>query len=379
VIAMTPVTQRAEPVAPAAGVTPRLERRRAVRLALPRRTLPRHLLLAGGALLVLFAASARVDAFTDYNFAAIAYLAIAAAGLTVLTGVNGQVSLGHGALMAIGAYTTAVVTIHLHLPVGVTIVTAVASAAVAGLIVGIAAARLRGPYLAGATLALAVAVPQLATHFSGTLGGEQGLPVPPLFHPAALGATFPDERWLAWISFVAAAAAFVLLANLKRGRFGRSLRAVRDDESAAALAGIPVARIQVLAFVVSAACAGLAGALFAYWAGLTAPSGFTLGLSLQLLTAIVVGGIGSLPGAVWGSALLVYLPTWTNHLATRFSLPASVGNNLPLAIYGVVLVVVMLGFPEGIHGAFRRAAARLRRERPPAGGDPEGVVPPVAH
>jgi branched-chain amino acid transport system permease protein len=330
--------------------------------------------LAVVALVALFALSSRVDAFTDYNLAAIASLAIAAAGLTVLTGVNGQVSLGHGALMAIGAYATALVSIHLHLPVALTIASAVVTSILAGLIVGVAAARLRGPYLAGATLALAVAVPQLATHFSGTLGGEQGLAVTPLFHPAGLGPTFPDERWLAWVSFVAAAGAFVLLANLKRGRFGRSLRAVRDDEVAAALAGIPVARIQVLAFVISAGAAGLAGSLFAYWSGIAAPSGFALGLSLQLLTAIVLGGVGSLTGAVWGAALLVYLPTWTNHLATRFSLPASVGNNLPLAIYGVVLIVVMLGFPEGIQGALRRAAARIRRDRPPE----EGVMPPVS-
>ena len=117
---------------------------------------------------------------------------------------------------------------------------------------------------------------------------------------------------------------------------------MHDNETAARLAGIDVGRVQVVAFVISAACAGLAGSLFAYWAGITAPTGFSLQLSLQLLSAIVIGGLGSLWGAVWGSIILVVLPVWTSNLAGNLNLSSDITNNLPLAVYGAVLVVAML-------------------------------------
>src|SRR5207237_10028574 len=116
------------------------------------------------------------------------------------------------------------------------------------------------------------------------------------------------ERWVAWIALAAAVVTMLLLANLLRSAPGRAFKAVRDNEAAAALAGIDVARTQVLAFVISAACAGLAGALFAYWSGITSPAGFSLGLSLQLITAIVIGGVGRLAGPVRGSIVLGLLP-----------------------------------------------------------------------
>jgi branched-chain amino acid transport system permease protein len=331
-------------------------------MRLPRSTLLRQglffLLLA----VVLIAATYLLDAFTNYNIAGIAIFAIAAAGLTVLTGINGQLSLGHGALMAVGAYTTSLLLkVHPGFPFLLTLLAAIVSTGLAGGIIGVAAARLRGPYLAGATLALAVGLPQLAIHFGGTLGGNQGLTVVPPTAPAALGGDFPEERWLAWIAIVAALITLFLLANLVRGATGRTLRAVHDNETAARLAGIDVARVQVLAFVVSAACAGLAGSLFAYWVGITAPGGFGLQLSLQLLSAIVIGGLGSLTGAVLGSFVLVYLPVWTSQLATNLSLPSDITNNLPLAVYGAVLVFAMLVLPRGIQGTVATLAGASRR------------------
>jgi len=152
-----------------------------------------------------------------------------------------------------------------------------------------------------------------------------------------------------------------LLANLVRGATGRTLRAVHDNETAAQLAGIDVARVQVKAFVISAACAGLAGSLFAYWVGITAPTGFGLQLSLQLLSAIVIGGLGSLTGAVWGAIILVYLPVLTSGLANNLNLSSDITNNLPLALYGAVLVVAMLLFPRGIQGTVASLAGAGRR------------------
>jgi branched-chain amino acid transport system permease protein len=329
---------------------------------LPRSTVLRHALFFLPLAVGLLAVTYLFNAFTNYNIAGIAIFAIAAAGLTVLTGVNGQLSLGHGALMAVGAYTTSLLLkVQPQFPFLLTLLAAIVSTGLAGGIIGVAAARLRGPYLAGATLALAVGLPQLAIHFGSVLGGNQGLTVVPPTAPAALGGNFPGEQWLAWIAIVAALITLFLLANLVRGATGRTLRAVHDNETAARLAGIDVARVQVLAFVISAACAGLAGSLFAYWVGITAPTGFGLQLSLQLLSAIVIGGLGSLWGAVWGSIILVLLPVWTSGLASNLNLSSDITNNLPLAIYGAILVVAMLVFPRGIQGTVASLAGAGRR------------------
>jgi branched-chain amino acid transport system permease protein len=289
--------------------------------------------------------------YINYNVAGIAIFAISAAGLTVLTGINGQVSLGHGALMMIGAYTTSVLLQwHPDLPLILMLLASIATTGVAGAIIGLAGARLRGPYLAGATLSLAVALPQVPTHFASVFGGNQGISVPPPTPPSALGAAFDPQLWLTWICLAAAVVTFFLLANLVRGATGRRLRMVRDNEVAARLAGVDVARTQVLAFVISAACAGLAGSLFAYWVSITSPTGFTLNLSLSLLTAVVIGGLGSLTGAVLGSFVLVYLPVYTGGLVSSLNLPSNVTNNVPLAVYGIVLIVAILVFPRGFAG-----------------------------
>jgi branched-chain amino acid transport system permease protein len=314
------------------------------------------------AILLLVLTSFVFDPFTNYNITEVAIFSISAAGLTVLTGINGQVSLGHGALMMIGAYTTSVLlTWHNDLPLILVVLVSILTTGIAGAIVGIAGARLRGPYLAGATLALAVALPQVPSHFASVFGGNQGLSVPTPNPPAFLGADFSPEQWLAWITLAAAVITFFLLANLVRSATGRRFRMVRDNEVAARLSGIDVGRTQVLAYVISAACAGLAGSLFAYWVTVTSPSGFTLTLSLSLLTAVVIGGLGSLSGAILGSFILVYLPLWTGGLASSLNLSSNVANNVPMAIYGIVLVVAILVFPRGIAGGVASLVHMARR------------------
>jgi branched-chain amino acid transport system permease protein len=305
-----------------------------------------------------YALSVSVSDFANSEIATVALFVIAIAGLSMLTGGTGQLSLGHGALMAVGAYSYAELESHQpHVPLVVGLVVAVGATALAGLLLGVAAARLRGPYLAGVTLALALAAPQLADHY---FNSDQGVPVnltPP--------STIQSDHWFAWIAMLCALLTLVLLANLRKSRFHRSFTAVRDDEIAASLAGISVARTQVLAFVLSAGCAGLAGALLAI-ADLGATSGlFPLTLSIQLIAGMVIGGMGSLVGAVWGAVLIVYIPIWLDDLVNSPS--STLAANLPQVVFGLLIIGVVLVAPTGLQGALGKATQlarrRLRRSR----------------
>ncbi|HEY1597381.1 MAG TPA: branched-chain amino acid ABC transporter permease [Thermoleophilaceae bacterium] len=362
----TPTPALAPEVAGRGGGTPGPDgKSRLRRVRLPRQTLVRNLLLALAFGVLLYLLSESISSFNNLRLATIAYYFTALAGLTVLTGLNGQISLGHGALMAVGAYSTAILTSRTGFPLGAALLASAAITAVVGVAVGAAASRLRGPYLAGATLAFAIGLPGLADKYPSAFGGENGISVAPPTPPASLGLTFPLERWEAWIACLCALIVFVVLANLLRSRVGRAFRAVRDDEVAAQLSGLNVARTQVLAFVVSAACAGVAGGALVVVTQLAAPGAFQLSLSLALLTGIVLGGLGSLAGALWGAIALVYLPQWSDDLAHSISLSNNVQSNLPLALYGIVLIGVIVAAPQGIQGALRGLArmanARLRK------------------
>jgi branched-chain amino acid transport system permease protein len=337
------------------------------------------LLVLGGA--ILFVASELFSAYNDLQLASGAYYFCALAGLTVLAGVSGQISLGHGALMAVGAYTVALLIGKESWSVAPALAAAVAVTAIIGVPVGAAASRLRGVYLAGATLAFAVGLPALADRFPGTFGGENGLTINPPTPPSWLGSSFPLERWEAWIACICALIVFFILYNLTQSGVGRAWRGVRDDEIAASLCGLRVGNLQTRAFIVSAACAGLGGGVLALVLQLAAPGSFQLPLSLYLLAGVVVGGLGSLAGAMWGAALLVLLPGWSNDLGHAFSLSTKVYANLPLAIYGAVLILAMLVWPTGIQGALRTGAAKLRTivraQRPQAPSGPADE-PPVS-
>ncbi|MGO9558093.1 MAG: branched-chain amino acid ABC transporter permease [Acidimicrobiales bacterium] len=327
-------------------------------LRLPTQPLLRHLLLAlvGGA--VLFAITTSISNYDNLELAEIGWYAIAIAGLSVLTGVSGQISLGHGAFMAVGAYSAGLMMEHYDLPLIVPILVAIAAAAVVGALVGLPATRLWGPYLAGVTLALALAVQDLPNKFSSLFNGDQGI----IVNPPTPAGTVPAERWLAWISLFGAVIGMVFLANFLRSRFGRSLRAVRDDEIAAMASGLKPARLRVLAFAVSAAAAGLAGGLFALWSGIVSPDSFSLFLSIQLLAGMVIGGSGTLLGAWWGALALVYIPQWTQSMSGDFKFPAAVSANLENAVFGLLIIVVMMLAPSGIQGFINSSWSYLTRQ-----------------
>jgi branched-chain amino acid transport system permease protein len=330
---------------------------------LGRSTLLRSLCWAILAAVAFVLASELASAYQNLQLATGAYYFAALAGLTVLAGLSGQISLGQGAFMAVGAYTVTLLIGNEGWALVPALCAAVVVTTLIGIPVGVAASRLRGPYLAGATLAFAVGLPALADKFPGTFGGENGLTINPPTPPSFLGSSFPLERWEAWIAGAGAVIVLFVLYNLTQSGLGRSLRAVRDDEIAASVCGLHVGRAQTIAFVVSAACAGLGGGMLAVVLQLAQPGAFPLQLSLSLLTGVVLGGLGSLVGAIWGAAVLVLLPNWTNDLAHSFSLSTNVSSNLPLAIYGLVLIGAMLVWPSGIQGAVRALARRLSLRR----------------
>ncbi|MGB2720241.1 MAG: branched-chain amino acid ABC transporter permease [Rhodococcus sp. (in: high G+C Gram-positive bacteria)] len=324
----------------------------------------RHILGSLIGLIVIVLALESLSTFRQSQLTSVAYLAIAAGGLTVLTGLSGQLSLGHGAFMAVGAYTAALMlrANDSGWSVPLVLLAATVVSAVVGVVVGVAAARLHGPYLAGATLALAVAVPGLALYFSDYLGGEQGLVVPAPKVPELIddmmffvtGNELSGTKFVAYVSWILLVIVFFLLANASSSRIGRRWRAVRDDEVAAELAGIDLGRARILAFVVSAACAGAGGAVLAMSARIAAPSGFTLTLSLTLLSAVVIGGLGTLSGALIGAVLLTYIPQVVTNLGLDLGLSSLQSAELAPLVTGIFTVLVILFAPLGLVGTYRK-------------------------
>lgn len=342
---------------------------RRVTQALARQPLVAHVALAIAAGAALYFLTDALSAYNDYLVGEIALYFIALCGLSLLTGLSGQISLGHGAFMAVGAYSLALLMTHTQINFVLELVLATAVTAVLGVAVGVTATRLKGPYLAGMTLLLALALPPIADKWSSVFGGDQGLSTTV---PTAPGSINP-EQWLTWIQLLGALITVVLLANLVRSRFGRSFRAVRDSEVAAALSGVHVARTKVIAFSVSAGCAGLAGAFLALSTGVVNTGEFPLTLSIQLLAAMVLAGTGSLIGMAWGAIVLVYVPQWSTSLSGHFNLGAGANAYLATIIFGAVLIVVVIAAPAGIQGGLRwtwcqvsrSLMRRFRRPAPP--------------
>ncbi|GAA1854834.1 branched-chain amino acid ABC transporter permease [Myceligenerans crystallogenes] len=336
-------------------------------------TRTRTLVRASLVTLVVIAATFGLDPFRNFQLATAAAVFAAVAGLTVLVGLTGQLSLGHAVLMAAGGYGYAIASSSVVamtsddgaaavtgsgaspgaagtlLPFLAGLAGAVVVAGVLGLLLGLAAARLRGPYLAGLTLALVIALSSAASVI-GPLGGDQGRAAPFLPVPGALAALIAVEQWHAWIAVTLAACAVTPLLILRAGRAGLRMRAVHDDETAARLAGIDPGRVKAGAFTASALSAGTGGAALAIVTQNVSPGAYGLGFSLLLVVAAVVGGLGSLGGAAIGSVLVVTLPWAADQLAGTLpaDLTARLDGNLALLLFGVVVIAVTLAAPGGL-------------------------------
>jgi branched-chain amino acid transport system permease protein len=291
---------------------------------------------------ILFLISNRLDELRVYQGATVAIYVIAIASLILLIGYSGQISLGHGALMAIGGYAAVLVRINYDAPVWLTFVVAVLAAALGGALLGLAAARLSGPYLAGTTLALAIGLPSIANEFS-FLGGEQGFIFDVGFPPASLGEDFTQYKWYSWS---AALIVTYWLRHVLSSRYGRSWRAVRSNDVAAELAGIHVGRNKVLAFTISAGLAGLAGALLGMTL-LVSPGAFPLALSFSLATGAVLAGVTTLGGVMIGAVTLVAIPEIALAIADRYGGSETITLNLPGLLVSGLLILTVLLVPNG--------------------------------
>jgi branched-chain amino acid transport system permease protein len=288
----------------------------------------------------------RIGELRQYQGSFVAMYALAIASIILLTGYSGQLSLGHSALMAVGAYAGALSINNLHLHPAIALVIATFVAGVFGLLLGFGVARLSGPYLAGTTLALAVSLPTLANQFP-ILGGEQGVVFDVGVPPARFGENFSQYKWFFWISTLAVLIMLWLISNFVSSRYGRTFRAIRDNETAAALAGLNTGRLKVLAFAISSGMAGLAGGLLVMLISGVSPSAFPLSLSFSLLTGAVVTGVYSLRGVMLGGLVLVAIPEIADSLVTRIGGSEGFTATLPGFLVSALLILAVLFAPNG--------------------------------
>ena len=290
-----------------------------------------------------------------FQLAMVLSYAIALVGLNILTGYSGQISLGHGAFLAIGAYTTAILIDKYDMHYALTIPLAALICFVAGFLFGLPALRLEGHYLALATFSLAVALPQLLKFklLEEWTGGVQGIVImkPESPFKDIMGLQINADRWMYFVSLFIAIVMFILAKNILKGRVGRALIAIRDHPIAAASMGINTSLYKSLAFGVSALFTGVAGSLSALLVSFVAPDSFNVFLSIILLVGMVIGGVATLSGALWGALFIQFIP----NLADEISKAA------PWAIYGVSMIAFMYLMPMGIAGALALLSRRLSR------------------
>lgn len=295
---------------------------------------------------ILLLVSDRVSPLRLYQGSYIATYTLAVASIILLTGYSGQLSLGHGALMAVGAYAGALAIDMATLNPVLGLVVATLVAGLFGLILGFAVARLSGPYLAGTTLALAVALPTLANEFE-ILGGQQGLPFDVGSSPERFGEEFSQYKWYFWICALAALIMVWWIANLVSGKYGRTYRALRDNPIAAELSGINVGRQKVIAFAISSGAAGLSGGLLVILLGGVSPSAFPLGVSFFLLTGAIITGLYNLKGVILGGLILVALPEIADSLVSRIGESEGLTNSLPDLLVSALLILAVVFTPNG--------------------------------
>jgi branched-chain amino acid transport system permease protein len=313
----------------------------------------------------LLIAGGRAGLVSDFQFLQLSLMivySVAVLGLILLTGFNGQISLGHGAFFAVGAYIAAVLIDHAGWPYWATLPVAALGCFVVGYLFGLPALRLEGHYLALATFALAVAVPQILKyrHIEPVTRGVMGInifkPEPPF------GLALSTDQWMFLVVLAIAVLMFWIARNLLDSRTGRALVAIRDHSMAAGTMGVNVAHYKTVMFGISALYTGVAGALHGIIFEFVSPDSFRFELSIALLVGAVVGGIASLPGAVIGGVFVQVIEKYADALTRKISAAVHLPLELePWLIYGIALIVLMYIMPTGIAGGLAALWRRIKR------------------
>ncbi|WP_063780716.1 branched-chain amino acid ABC transporter permease [Nonomuraea sp. SBT364] len=287
--------------------------------------------------------------FHVFQLTMVLIYAVALLGLNLLVGHAGQISLGHGAFFAVGAYTAAILLDRWDAPYPLTLPVAALVAFVLGLAFGVPAMRLRGLYLALVTLAIAIFLVPLLKRFEEVTGGSMGLSLAKPAPPAWTG--LAEDQWLYFLALAVTVAAFLLAASLLRSRVGRALHAIRDNEAAAEVMGVRPAYYKTLAFAWSAMFAGIAGCVYTWVIGFVSPDSFVVNLSITLLAGLVVGGLGSLSGPVLGALFVMFVP----------SISQDINEAAPGVIFGLLIIAVMYVAPTGLAGLAGRATNSIKK------------------
>ncbi|MDO9709764.1 branched-chain amino acid ABC transporter permease [Paracraurococcus lichenis] len=309
----------------------------------------RALLVLGG-LAIAIAPIFVLESFHLFQLTMAVIMALAVLGLNIVSGYNGQISLGHGAFFAVGAYCTAILMSHLDWSFWATLPVSAVVCGIIGYGVGFPALRLAGHYLALTTFSLAVAVPQILKHKSieDWTGGVQGLFLVKPDAPAGIPLT--ADQWMYVVTVIVAGVCFLLAWNLIRSRIGRALIATRDHPTAAEAMGMDIASLKTRAFAVSAIITGIAGSLSAVAVEFVAPDSFSFGVSITLFVGMVVGGVASILGSLFGGLFVLFVP----------NIAEAISKAAPGVIYGVILILFLFLLPDGFAGLLRRIAGRLR-------------------
>lgn len=326
-----------------------------------------RLALAVGIVVVAIALPFLLSNFRTFQVTLILTNAIALLGLNLLTGYNGQISVGHGAFFAVGGYAAAILMAHFGVPYWATVPLAGVIAFVTGFLFGIPALRFEGLYLALATFSLGVTIPQLlrVRAFEEWTGGVLGLVLDKPEVP--FGLPINQDQWLYFFVLALTVVLFVIGNNLTKGRTGRAIAAIRDQPLAASAMGINIAMYKSITFGISAALTGVAGALATIVVQFVSPDSFPIFLSITFLVGVVVGGLGSISGMFLGAAFIILVP----------NMAGAVSKALPWAIYGLAVIVIMYVAPQGLSGLVRHIVMWSRRQMTSAQGR-KSVTTPTA-
>lgn len=309
-------------------------------------------------LAVVLPAGLGLSDFTMQNIDLAVIYAILAVSLNLVFGLAGQLSLGHGALFAIGAYASGIITTNWGQPFLLGLLGAIVAGAAAGLLIGAPSLRLRTHYFAFATLAFAAIVTLVIVNLQTLTGGSDGLTGIPL--AALFGWQIQGLTGFYYLALAFLALTLAISVNVHRSRLGRALTALREDELAARASGLNVSALKLIVFVISAVLAGVAGSLFAHLSGFVSPDSFGLDTSVLLVAMVMVGGLGTITGGVIGGVLLTLLPEWLRFSQAYYGM-----------IYGAVIALLVVFLPGGIVGIVQDVATRAGRR--PA-GRPSGTA-----